>query len=105
MREKFEELYIIIPLITCIVPLSVGLENDISYILLVSPKFLVKLNDVVLFKEFDESETPNRVSLSDITNTEEEVQIKPRKEIKNSSRVMRYFQFKNSTVACVFLLS
>ncbi|XP_023320333.1 uncharacterized protein LOC111695301 [Eurytemora carolleeae] len=40
------------------------------------------------FPEFDESETPNRVSLSDITNTEEEVQIKPRKEIKNSSRVM-----------------
>ena len=86
----------------CIVPLSVGLENDISYIVLLSPKFQVKLNVVVLFKEFDESETPNRVSLSDIIDTEEEVQFKPRKEIKNSSRVMRYFQFKNSTVACVF---
>ena len=56
-----------------------------------SSKFWVKLNIVVLFSEFDESETLNRVSLSDIMNTEEDVQIKPRKEINNSSRVMRYF--------------
>ena len=41
MREQFEELYIVflIKNYMCIVPLSVGLENDISYIVLLSPKF------------------------------------------------------------------